>query len=508
MEETQTPAVGIRRLFDRLQLEQGEPGLFSLALVHDTGQWRLRAGSLLFGPPEMSRVAWTDWAVRETGRSHFGGVYGIRAGYPSTFSLNLAPWRLIRFALPQAVALDRLIRWVETGVLEDGAGIGEHVHTALGMPGAPGVVLHSSSGRAGQLCASASRPVTGWLHPGSDSVATDLPSDWQVVPQAPRCDAVHLLLGLSSMDGQPRGLLVGRLARTAWIADMRATPPRLDDFTVTVGLDPGRQSLWDLVLDLEECDRDGHLLTARRLRLADLPLPAAGMTRYDVTFPSSGKGLTRNVRLYGLNGQLLDGHDALRLAESIVATFYVEGDQDAAATVHVGDARPPSLTQRLDDLDKSDRAYADMLRAGLSSRIIVNRSGGSRALAQRLTAARGELRILDPYFGAMGTNWDVLDDVTIPIRILTTSDRFQPPPLGTAPHAPAIHIRQVERRRSIFHDRSYTWAGGGVSVGASANGLDGTALYLMDVLDPVVVVGLSSHFDTWWATAADLWRRP
>jgi hypothetical protein len=216
------------------------------------------------------------------------------------------------------------------------------------------------------------------------------------------------------------------------------------------------------------------------------------------------------VRLYGLDGHLFDGDDNVHLAESIVTTFHLPGSTEPVATVRVGDPTHPSLTQRLDDLERSDRAYTEVLRAGLSSRVIVNRSGGSRPLRERLAAARGELRILDPYFGVRGTLWEILDDVTVPIRIITCRDlpQLEVPPPASAPNTPSIEIRHVPPYPSLFHDRSYIWAGGGVSVGASVNGLDSSALYLVESLSPVVVDDVTTHFTRWWQAANLFWRRP
>lgn len=493
---------------DRLGIQPGERAVASLALVKGDAGWQIAAGCVLFGSTEMCDQSWLGWHEAQTGEPSPVAVYGIDPTRWATVDLDHAGWRLRRFSLAGNDAIDMLRLWAQTDMLVDGAGAGADVNAVLGYPTASRVALSHGSGSMGALSVFAERPLTGWLH--SDVMLDPpmpIPRDWRLTPTAPECDAPFWLLGFGSTQ-EPSGLLIGRVRSDAWIIEIRGERPSFEDFTITLGLDPDQTSLRDLVIDLEEADSDGNLFAARRVRLADLALPSHGATRYDLTLPSAGKGVTRRVRLYGLDGRLLDGADNVHLAESIQVSIRSISDETdpsnrQATVVQVGDSTPPTRARRVTAVERADRRYAELLEGGLPGRIIAGGARGSDLLHEHLRAARGELLVIDRYFGQLNSLWQVLDSVTVGIKVLTATkaESFSLPSY-VAPNAASLEVRRASHK--LFHDRSYTWHGGGLSVGASINGLDSGAMYLVDVLEPFVAESLSAQFRAWWTHAQPL----
>jgi hypothetical protein len=103
---------------------------------------------------------------------------------------------------------------------------------------------------------------------------------------------------------RPRSRLAGS-GEPAWFSGVRAA----GNVEAEITLAPGRASLGDLEVDLEEYAGDG-LVQARRLRLADLALPGGSPQRVTVALPTLGPGLQRQLRLYDRAGRLLDTCDA------------------------------------------------------------------------------------------------------------------------------------------------------------------------------------------------------
>ena len=116
-------------------------------------------------------------------------------------------------------------------------------------------------------------------------------------------------------------------------------------------------------------------------------------------------------------------------------------------------------------------------------------------LKQRLRAARGELRIYDPWFHKPG-DWVVLEEVTVPIRLL--GGRNLGPPPASPSKCPSFSAKRWTGHAPPFHDRAYLWDGAGIGVGTSPAGL-GNRLSLIDQLEPAVSELLGNKFEAWWA---------
>jgi hypothetical protein len=185
---------------------------------------------------------------------------------------------------------------------------------------------------------------------------------------------------------------------------------------VKVRLDPVRIALWDLVLDLEEFDKQGELVSARRVRLADLPVPQHGADAVTVELPALGPGLTRRVRLYDLDGRLLDTADRIILAETVRLSVTPIGAEPEWHTVGNGGPAPTLIT-RLQALDEMDEAYRKWLEEGVAGRVVTDMAAGRIIITERLAAARDELLIYDPYLGGDPPEWLVLDRVGCHVRV-------------------------------------------------------------------------------------------
>jgi hypothetical protein len=329
------------------------------------------------------------------------------------------------------------------------------------------------------------------------------PQDW-IIDGVPIPGGALFLAGFSSTesyrpDGQPTpplrpGLLVGRLERRAWLADMRGGED-LQTFDVSIRSDPRRIAMWDLDLDIEERDGD-ELLSARRLRLTDVALPPLDTDAFTVRLPTLGASLVRRVRLFDRSGVLLDGSDPFRLIERIDINADIGGA--AGFTTSVGRIEVSTLASRLDRQNRVDAEYAALLKGGLAGRIVAPGAQGRVVVVEMLRAARNELLIFDPFFGKDPTDWDAVRDVALAMRVLTGRQGARPSG-GVTLTTQRLDMRrwQGPTHSPEFHDRAYLWEGGGFLVGTSPSGL-GNRLALIDPVSPVVAAELCRHFEGWW----------
>lgn len=495
----------LQALFDRLQVQDhDERAVISLvAGVSEPEQWQIRFGSVLIGEEAMSRLTWDEWANvdQRSERTADLSVYGVRFEDWREFDFIQGGWRYVRFTCSPAEAAD-----IVAGALVDGR---------LQTPAGPPVLANLDRADAflqlfprvdtgtSLLAAQASRPLVGWFHPqigGAESHVAEVPRSIHVEPGRHGFDLALLLLGVCPKSvwglSAPQGLLVGRLRRDAWIGDARGARPDLQTFDVQLRLDPTQISLWELTLDLEEMNHSGELLSAHRLRLADLELPQHGADSVTVRMPTIGRQVTRRLRLYDSGGRLLDAAERLQLVETIHLSVAPFGGAPSVSII--GDGTTPSLIRRLADLDRSEQEYTELLEAGATDRVVSDQATGRAGIAKRLAAARGELMVFDPYFGNDADDWDLLRSVPCPIRLLTSAHVGTRPPPGMASNVTVRGWRTSKGQPPPFHDRGYLWDGAGISVGTSPNGL-GQRLSVVDTVEPAVVKLLRQSFEIWWA---------
>ncbi len=495
----------LQALFDRLQVQVHDERAVISLVAADSGaeQWQLRFGSVLIGPEAMSRLAWEEWACvdRRSERTADLSVYGVRLEDWREFDFIQEGWRYTRFSCPPGEAVDLVAGALAHGRLKTPAG--PPVLVTLGRADAFLQLFPKVETGTSLLAAQADRPLVGWFHPQIEEAVpqvTEVPTEVHVEPGRHGFDLALLLLGLCPKSiwglAAPHGLLVGRLRRDAWIADARGARPDLQTFDVQLRLDPTQISLWELALDLEEMNDSGELMSARRLRLADIELPEHGADSVTLRMPTIGRRVTRRLRLYDSGGRLLDAAEQVRLVETIHLSV---GPFGAAPSVSVlGDDTSPSLVRRLADLDRNEQEYAELLQAGATDRVVSDQASGRTGIAKRLASARGELLVFDPYFGNDAYDWGLLRSVACPIRVLTSAKVSTRPPPDLASNVTVRGWRASKGQPPPFHDRGYLWDGAGISVGTSPNGL-GQRLSVVDTVEPDVVALLQRNFEIWWA---------
>lgn len=474
-------------LLSRIGAADDEPAVVSVAAEYDSGRWRVVHGSVLLGPPEMATKAWPRWHEDSQRRGGYVPLDSLlnRSGGVDAWAVAEQVQdgrRFLRFAIPAAEVRDWLGALVSGGPAAVPGGW-DPVFAHVEPPDDLLRVLPGRSSPASGLAAMAGRPVVGWVHPLSGGTGRPLPDEWRGPDGISMPGAALSLFGLASgrPDPLPAGLLVGRLERRAWLGALRGGQG-LQTFDVIVRFDPTLVSLRELVVDLEETSAGGELLSARSVPLGETALPseAAGADAVTVRLPTVGRRIRREVRLRALDGTLLDAAGPWHLAEAI----YLNG------TLAAGTAEPVTLRMRLDRLAQVDAEHAELLGAGLADRVVAAGVDGRRILADRLTWARGELLVFDPYFGRSPDDWTLIHGR--PCRVLTAA-----PVVGTP--GPSCQVRRWPLKFGPpFHDRAFLWDGGGITVGTSPNGLGGR-LSLVDDLAPAAANALRDHFGLWWA---------
>jgi len=497
------PVPALSDLLIRLGALDDEQAVVSLAAWHDGNAWRLRFGSLIIGPSDMARLSWREWFESDGLRDPWPGRADLAQW--RRFDTQVGAWRLIRFPLEVDKVepwLGRLIDFGEAETPDGGAPL-------IAEPGPADTlkrIFHLDDSPAARLACMVGRPLLGWTHsldhepgvpddgfPPKDVGATDGHT-------MPTLAVLGLAVDTSSRSSTRPALLVARTDQPAWIAEVRGggAPPDLVTFNVRLRWNVEEAALWEFVLDLEEADRDGDLLAARRLALAGVPLPAELGGQCTVQMPTFGRQVTRRVRLYHRNGTLLDAANDVHLLENIELSISLDvpGQETMTTTSSVGTSAQPSLPQRLEAQDRIVLQYADWLANGVAGRVVAVGDDGRARLRALLGDARVRLAVLDPYFGSEVADWSLLRDVGVPVRVLTRKDRSTIP--TDLPNT--IEVREWPTKNEPFHDRWYLWVDGGLTVGTSPNGL-GRKLSLFDWLEPPVASHLLQLFDSLWPQA-------
>ncbi|MDQ2740204.1 MAG: hypothetical protein M3Y35_16640 [Actinomycetota bacterium] len=519
-------------LVDRFGVEPDESCVVSIAAapLHGQGTRQLVYGSVLFGPSLMVSESWPAWAARTdrfmAQQIANWGVAGVDLTAWREFTAEHADWLFGRWAV-SSPDLPLISAWLTRVARRRGRHVSrptDQVHGAGGDRPGSHLSLSRQLGSAAHDAGSAAHrriPVPAGAPPEGASP----PETWNLagypVPSAPLW-----LLGLpisasplfsrahDATSGPEPGLYVGRLERRAWLHAIHVDSAAHDTYVIGVALEEDRVGLADLEIDLEEY-LDGNMAAARRLRLGDTALPstplAAGsqLARVDVRLRTVGPGAFRQVRLIDRDGLLLDTTDRSPVVEQINIQIKVGGAP--AHTVRVGSPVAVGLLERLTLADEVQAAYNKLLEDGLPGRVIDDPATGLPRLRALLREAGGELLVLDPYFGWQLVDWDVLADVTAPIRVLSshgyyqpktgllTQRKFQAPPPGAAPQAPTLACRTWQTPRPAWHDRLYLWDRRGLVVGTSPSGL-GRRAARIDRLGAVEVDGWRKLFETWWAS--------
>lgn len=197
------------------------------------------------------------------------------------------------------------------------------------------------------------------------------------------------------------------------------------------------------------------------------------------------------MSLYGRGGELLDELVRFHILERINLSFEPGGAGEHSTTI--GEKRPaPNALERLGDLKRVEQAYEWWLAKGAKRRIISGLDA-TNLLRRRLRRALGELLILDPYFGKDPSDWDLLKNVNVPVKVLTGRDAKSPPA-----HLSNVTARKWTRVPIPFHDRFYVWGSAGLHVGTSPSGLKGLRAFRIDELSIAEVRAVQEAFARWW----------
>ncbi|MFC9228295.1 hypothetical protein ACFTZI_04895 [Streptomyces decoyicus] len=513
-----------RDLLTRLQTERDEAAVISLAATRasgTTGPWELAFASVLFGPQELVDTSWLAWRERgghDQAASRCLATLlkgGVNAVDLARFTHVHENWLIARRAFTGPLpAIEQVAGWLdaltEAGAELEGEGAEPETIRARLEP-ADALVWGDPYGdsRLQRLTCAARRPVLGYLFPSHERAPVEEPATWQLGANRAVLP-LYNLLGINTQADVVPGLALGRLSRTAWFAQLHMDP--FQQLHIHIDFDRERVALADLEIDIEEYVADGRP-QARRLRLADLKLPAipAG-TSAEVVLPTLGSGVSKQLRLCDRGGRLLDSTGHNHFAQRIVITA-AEQTTGTTSTITVGQQNAPAtMVTRLAAAETAEREFQRLLNGGLEHRIFDDQAKPTAALQQILTEARGHLHILDPYFGHKPDDWDALDQVTVPVQVLAQhekprrcSPRPVPAPCATVIHRHAaigLELRSWDTARfgrsAPWHDRVYLWDGGGLTSGTSPSGL-GKRLARIDRLSPAEAAAWKARFRTWWS---------
>lgn len=167
---------------------------------------------------------------------------------------------------------------------------------------------------------------------------------------------------------------------------------------------------------------------------------------------SMGRAVSHSLSLHTLDGEFLDRTGPYPLIEQVSITIAVDGERQPPHTS--GDKEPaPALDERVARTEAIARDIEHVLRNGAQSRVIADRATAVDRLTRLINAARGELLVLDRWFGQDATDWRLLDDVPVPVRVLT--GKLERDVVPTIAH----HVDARHRNKAPLHERVWLWDG-------------------------------------------------
>ena len=467
--------------------------------------WMLAYGSLLLVPQACADTNWPDWQ-RSEGRELAARPYKqLRA----SACVEGETWMLGRVPL----ALADAERWFEalqsTSTSRGAAQVTlpvaaplPELHAHLEHPEAllqvfPGIDSPSSS-----LLAGLGRPSSALLWRSVDETPVELPQMVDVDGETlflPSRDIAGLHITDSSVDrsvATARGILVGRAERTAWLGESRGSGD-FEHYQASIRWDPRRIDLADLeITHVERLGRDTVL--SSRIQMDDLDLEAArNAGTCLVQLPTIGRTVTHELLLHTVEGELLDRNGPYPLEERIVMNMTVNGHTMEPRVHGITDA-PPGLEERLQRRDQFQAELETLLRNSAQARMLADRQSALQQLKTMLASARGELLIQDRYFGQDLDDWRLLDDIEIPVRVLTgklARDEHG----NTAPAQIESHVTARYRPKAPIHERVYLWDRGGATVGGSPTTF-GNAPVRIARLRAAEVVQWRAEFEALWSS--------
>jgi hypothetical protein len=295
-------------------------------------------------------------------------------------------------------------------------------------------------------------------------------------------DPVLCLLGiLVPSEGVPQtvpppfGLFVGRLERRAWLIELTGDGPAFEALNVHIGWDPDRIDLTDLVVDLEQFI-DGELVSQLHAPLEDTEM-SDGVRRAGAcvtSLPTFGRGTASRVSLTTRDGALLDRIGPHPLVEYVQIGLKTNRQEQPPIVIGSG-GPPPGLEERAVRQQQVAEQVASLASQGAEARQLVDRVAAEERLRLEIGGAREELLVHDPYFGQDPEDWRLLDDVPVPVRVVTANIGKDTPPTI------ASHVQARYRPKAPMHDRFWIWRGGGLSLGGSPTTFGRSPLWIRRV---------------------------
>lgn len=451
-----------------LEVEDEEVMIVTL-LADRAGDGRLilRHGTAVFAPSECGEMSWGVWSSDQARK-----VMALCPdSAPSTFLHDGGTWVAARAVL----TLGRACQWLTR--LTHGATAEAPVRwpAADGLPAfeaqlqEPTSLIRMFPGTdtpAGSFLASAKRPAMGTVWMGEERPALLVPSmvdhdeTWYALP-------LCLLGMLVPSEGVPHavpppfGLFVGRLERRAWLSDLAGDGPAFEALQVHIGWDPARIDLTDLVVDLEQLV-NGELVNQLRAPLEDTAI-SDGVRQAGAcitSLPTVGRGTASRVSLTTREGALLDRIGPHPLVESVHVGLTTNGQQQPPIVIG-NQSPPPGLEERAARQQQVAEQVASLAAQGAEARRLVDRAAAEERLKLVISSAQEELLVHDPFFGQDPDDWRLLDDVPVPVRVVTAKIAKD-----TVPTI-ADHVQARYRPKAPMHDRLWIWRDGGLSLGGS-----------------------------------------
>jgi hypothetical protein len=452
--------------------------------------------TLLVVPERCDRLGWRAWQVEEEGRAlpfqmpHHTG--NLRATDDTT-------WLLARATLDPPAAR----AWLSAVIDGDLRTPAVETTPPLGIdvlpPDAIVTVLPNTDAAPTSLIAGAARPVTGaFFRPRTrlreltleQPTLVRLDDDWLTWPSIDVC-GIHLTpADVPPLLQTSEGLLIGRLERRAWLARVRGTS-EANHIEVHVGYTASRIALADLELLHYQYDDQGLLVTSDRVRFADLDLSVIKTEHVTLKVPAAGALLRHEVQLLDGGGRLLDRSGPYPFVTALSVDVAAKGGDPI--TMKSGRAPgAPTLEDRLRLGQDAEAALAELTRASAQRRLLYGETGRTR-LRAALEQARGELRIIDAYFGQEDDDWDLVANLGVQVRVCTSKVKADPAPLP-----PGVSARyRRNRRRAGIHDRVYVWDGGGFTLGGSPSTLVNASVWLSRLTAAEAAVHLERFEELW-----------
>ena len=474
-------------LIEYLAPELDEVAVLSVVSQSTDGQHRLLKASCLIGPEAMAQGNWSQWQ-----RNHAASNRGLSEPDSNEYATSADGLLTAR----AAIRVEHCAAWIQS-LIENGeaesVGHVPAIHADLERPEAPVRMSRWLNNDSASFVSAAVRPCIGF-HLRASEMDFELPGRWRG-GNGEEFTNSPLAAGLLLRPGSPGGLVVARLERRAWFSAIRGRED-LATFDLSLGLEPNRIDIADLVVTLDEWV-SGELVHSQQVRLEHLEVDhVRGEPNVVIALPTLGPQVQRSARLHDREGRLLDMTGfQFSIVEAIKIDIGVMG-ADETETVQIGDLRTvPPLVKRAQRVARVRQQYETMFSEGAEAILLPAGTDVRRVLAERLAQARGILRIVDRYFGQHPADYRMLAAALGPIEVLTS--RGAAPPAGSRPD---LTVRWLKGRRPPFHGRAYLWDQGGFSVDASPDGFGRDIVSIMP-LSNAVSNRWQQAFSVWWALA-------